>query len=469
MLFDNMLEELERIMLRHEDALHLKERLDLFYVNRDLRGRVVLVWDRDALKALDGKEKAALDALCAEVVATFGAHTRREVIIESEAPFANEQCGAVAHRREGRVPFTVVDRVLFDSSWDRRGEEDHVSARTLVFFSVAGGVGRTTALAAVALHLAEQGKKVAAVDMNPWSPGLSHLLLTDDRHPEYGLVDWMVEDIVENGDAVLGGLCAPSPLADGCAGDILVVPAHGRRPGDYINKLSRMLMYRMDGSWQTDDYRRVSWPMRLRAFFRRFEGWYLPDCFLVDAAAGLGESSSACVLDLAPLRTLLFVRDDERTWNNCSILFDYWRTLGRARGNAGSLKLVEAFEPPVADTAARSSRLRERAWECFNAHLYDPLPTDGRRGDGTFRFERDDGDAPHSPWSVRWLEGLGPACGQRALKDALEGERLHASFPLARRVEALLRDEADRMPRTRIHESAWEQFREFIPRRNAKS
>ena len=44
MLFDDILTVLEDIFLRHEEVLHLRNNRFFFFVNRDLRGRIALVW-----------------------------------------------------------------------------------------------------------------------------------------------------------------------------------------------------------------------------------------------------------------------------------------------------------------------------------------------------------------------------------------------------------------------------------------
>ena len=42
MLFDNILTTLEGIFLHHDEALRLRSLKHLFFVNRDLRGRIVM-------------------------------------------------------------------------------------------------------------------------------------------------------------------------------------------------------------------------------------------------------------------------------------------------------------------------------------------------------------------------------------------------------------------------------------------
>ena len=65
-------------------------------------------------------------------------------------------------------------------------------AKRCVFYSIKGGVGRSTALVMMAIHLAKKGKKVLVIDGDFESPGLSSSLLPrDDGQPDYGVVDWL--------------------------------------------------------------------------------------------------------------------------------------------------------------------------------------------------------------------------------------------------------------------------------------
>lgn len=67
-----------------------------------------------------------------------------------------------------------------------------------------GGVGRSTAVAVTAWRLAQAGKRVLVLDLDLESPGLSSALLPAERLPMYGITDWLVEDLVNNGELIFG-------------------------------------------------------------------------------------------------------------------------------------------------------------------------------------------------------------------------------------------------------------------------
>lgn len=154
MIFDNILNKLEDIFLHHNEALCLQRRRSLFFVNRDLRGRIALVWDAASREQMDEELRAALAALCTEIADTLGKHAlpAAHMPLVSEAPFTADQQGAVVFTYGERSPFTVVDRMLTESSWSSRATEDSLSEKMIVFYSIKGGVGRSTALAVAAWY-----------------------------------------------------------------------------------------------------------------------------------------------------------------------------------------------------------------------------------------------------------------------------------------------------------------------------
>ena len=78
------------------------------------------------------------------------------------------------------------------------------------------------------------------MDLDLESPGLSSAVLEPDRRPDFGITDWFVEELVGQGDQVLGSMTAAPRWAQDFDGDVRVVPAHGRESGEYLAKLGRV-------------------------------------------------------------------------------------------------------------------------------------------------------------------------------------------------------------------------------------
>ena len=63
---------------------------------------------------------------------------------------------------------------------------------TTTFYSFKGGVGRTMALANVAVELANRGRKVIAADFDLEAPGLDSFDLLRPKNPSRGIVDFVL-------------------------------------------------------------------------------------------------------------------------------------------------------------------------------------------------------------------------------------------------------------------------------------
>jgi hypothetical protein len=74
-------------------------------------------------------------------------------------------------------------------------KENQIEARNrpprVAFYSYKGGVGRSTALAVTARLLANEGFRVAVVDLDLEAPGLNSLLLTKPKTSPFGVVDYL--------------------------------------------------------------------------------------------------------------------------------------------------------------------------------------------------------------------------------------------------------------------------------------
>ncbi len=385
MTFDEVLPKVREILASREGLL---KALDWMVVNRDLNGRISLVVP-DAASA-DEHRQGQLEELASTLESELGPHglaADRAILYEEdrEPVLAN-----APHYPLDRV--TVVDRLLTEGRWGAV-EGATEGAKRVVFYSIKGGVGRSTALAVSAWWLAQAGSRVLVLDMDLESPGLSSTLLPETRRPAYGITDWLVEDLVGNGDAVLDDMVATSELSR--EGEIMVVPSHGQDPGEYVAKLGRVWMpsRNQEGGHQ-------AWYQRLDRMITGLESQWQPDVILIDSRSGIDDIASACVTDLRAGLVLLFAHDDAQTWTGYSLLFRYWAQTQVIRHMRERLQIAGATLPDV-DTETRFDELRERAWDLFSEHLYDEIPA-GAQEEAYWNFDDRDEGAPHYPWAVRW-------------------------------------------------------------------
>ena len=391
--FDAILPKIADILQPHSAEI---QRIAPVYLNRDLNGRVRLIvaeqWEEDP------KARAALNAITQAMFEQLGAHafpTSQAILFEANIE-AVKHGGFAAPLAEVDSVW-VIDRLATEGNWSTISPVSTGVPR-VVFFSIKGGVGRSTAMAATAWSLAQSGKRVLVLDLDLESPGLSSSLLPSDRRPTYGITDWLVEDLVNNGDAILNDMIATSTLSRD--GDIYVVPAHGVNPGEYVSKLGRAWMPKVaaDG-W------RESWSQRLQRLLNTLEEKIKPDVILIDSRAGIDEVASACVTDMGAALVLLFAIDGEQTWSGYRILFEHWRTTGVVREIRERLQLVGAVIPDI-ESAEYFSALRESAWTLFSEELYDEVaPGEIASGD-IWSFGEPEEGAPHNPWPIRWNRGF---------------------------------------------------------------
>ncbi len=391
--FDDMLPRLVEVFQRQNDDLVC---IRPILVNRDLNGRVRLILDEKWES--DTAAKEVLRELTGRIYAELGPHAYppdQALLFEPDVEnFLKEE---TSFRLEGVDKVYIVDRLAMEGDWaDITPPKEN--AYRIVFFSIKGGVGRSTAIAATAWALAERDKRVMVLDLDLESPGLSASLLPADRQPAHGITDWLVEDLVNNGDEVFENMVATSELSR--KGEILIVPAHGKTPGEYVAKLGLAWMSKVDS-----DGWREGWSKRLGRVFDALEKQWVPDVVLIDSRAGIDEVASACLTDLGASTILLFAIDGDQTWSGYRILFQHWRKMDVVREIRERLQLVGAMIPETG-TVGYLENLRERAWNLFSEELYDEVSPGQLLDESGWNFDVADEDAPHYPWIVRWHRGF---------------------------------------------------------------
>lgn len=389
-------------------------------INRDLNGKVRLILD-ESHKNINNPI-GILDCIAQKIYETLGAHA-----YPKEQAFLFEQNIEEILSRE--TPFLlhpdfpgvfVVDRQLVEANWDSYTQPLQAAVPRIIFFSIKGGVGRSTALAATAWKMAEEGKRVLVLDLDLESPGLSSSLLPENRRPKYGITDWLVEDLVDNGDIVFDSMKASSELSRD--GEIWVVPAHGADPGEYIPKLGRAWMPKL-----TTEGKPESWAQRLRRLLDRMEAQWKPDVVLIDSRAGIDEIGSTCVTELGAKAILLFAIDGDQTWAGYRILLQHWRKKDVTRKVREYIQVVGAMLP-AHNTVDYYQGLREQAWTLFTEEVYDEVLPGEVATDEVFSFDEVDESAPHYPWPVAWSQDFSALKSVHSRLAEIDSEKVQATF-----------------------------------------
>ncbi|MBA3891469.1 MAG: ParA family protein [Gemmatimonadaceae bacterium] len=394
MTFDDILPTLRGIFTEHGDHLAA---LGVILVNRDLFGRVRLIVKEQS--KMNAEVRRALDAVTTAIEHRLGPYAypaKEAVLYESDiGPFLE------LNRTFELLPnVRIVERLATDADWSWIEDERATAPPRIVYYSIKGGVGRSTALAVTAWSLAQRGERVMVVDLDLESPGLSSSLIPSDRRPRFGVTDWLVEDLVGNGDAVVEEMTSLSELSHD--GEIQVVPAHGGDPGEYIAKLGRAWMPTVDEKGV-----RRPWSQRLNHLIGKLEQQRQPTVVLLDARAGIDEAASACLTDLGANAILSFAVDSDQTWSGYEILFRHWLRTGAYARIRERLQVVAALVPEV-DTERYLMHMRERSWDLFTSTLYDQVSEQSvaMPSSSAWTFDAGDDTAPHFPWRVRWNRGF---------------------------------------------------------------
>lgn len=364
---------------------------------RDTSGTIVVVLRDDSLPEHDW---AVLANVLHTSLEQYSPGARRVLLRESDLIDPDDiLCSPDKVPALGVSGLFLIDRLLTNQDWLRKPLSTRPPLPTLVAFSVKGGVGRSTALAMFAWHLARQGKRVLVVDLDLEAPGIGSMLL--DNLPTYGLVDWLTESLNGGADESLLAQCvASSPISRNTEGSVDVIPAYGADTGNYVAKLGRIYM-----PSASNDGRLIGLAERLQelleAAVRLPSG---PDVVLLDARAGLHDIGSAAVTRLGA-EALLFARNDGQNWWAFGQLFEHLRNAKSVAQGMGhdddlrwKLKMVAAQTEPRME--ARRAWV-QASYSVWNRFYDDESAAESDRFEPAV-FDRDSSEAPHFPLFINF-------------------------------------------------------------------
>jgi hypothetical protein len=368
---------------------------DVFLV-RDLQGRIRLLLKK--FRDQNSQFHPHIQNLIQDVSSALGNYAYpaddlvmyRDQLKQLGLPGVND---ASVLAENGGFKVCLHDRLLTGTEWNAPPAQ--VNAKRFTLFSMKGGVGRSTTTVVLARHLAAKGKRVLILDLDLESPGVGKTLLGGVL-PQFGIVDWFVEDALGQAAQMLPDMIAESPLGQDTNGRIAVVPAFGADTGDYLSKLGRVYLER--GSRGPEP-----WPDRLKRLVEYLEEQETPDVVLLDSRTGLHDTSAALVLAMGA-NTLCFAVDTPQTWAAYGFLFDHWqRYHPQVEAFRDKLWILGAMVPTSAQSQTYIDGLRDQAWDLFRDHLYD---TANPQDPAAFSFAATDDTGNHYPRVIFWHEGL---------------------------------------------------------------
>jgi hypothetical protein len=361
---------------------------------RDIYGRLSFVTPRPRDARCDALQLAA-----AQMLGAYGAPTTQLVVSLSDDEHGfRDLLGetSISVPVAGSTELRMIDRRLAGDDWLMRPEKLVFNPSRLIFYSVKGGVGRSTALAITAADLAARGCNVLVLDLDLEAPGLGALLLSPEDVPKFGVTDWFAA-VAAGADAesLISDMTGSSPFTSARA-VVDVVPAAGRDPGAYLSKLARAYTPGSAG----EQYLGFSFPKKADALLAQLASHQRYDAVLIDARAGLHETSGGLVLGLGA-KALLFGVDTSQTFDDFRLLFNaFTQAFDPAIGGEDlryAFKMVHAKAP----RDEKDRRLfRERSWGIWSDHLYDDVDPATEMSGDAFVFDLGDEDAPHYPLEI---------------------------------------------------------------------
>jgi hypothetical protein len=168
---------------------------------RDLYGRIRIVLPIEA-PTDDTTQHDNLAALFEQALGNFSHQSvflYRDELFDSDAIFNSPDKINIS-----KTPhIDLLDRQITGQDWLRQPIASQTNIQRVTVFGIKGGVGRSTALAVWAWYLAQQGKRVLILDLDLESPGIGQTVLPESNAPDFGIIDWLVEEAVDQADESL--------------------------------------------------------------------------------------------------------------------------------------------------------------------------------------------------------------------------------------------------------------------------
>ncbi len=282
-------EELRQAVERNLDDSHVQG-YEVRVQPDPFRGwRVAVISDSFADMASDERRRLVLTGLPADEIQWFDALTRDELELEGDSfldtPLDNVPLWpqSLARGQAG-----TPEDIILPSDLDEFLEPPIVTT----FFSLRGGVGRSTALAYAAQALAGQGHSVLCLDMDLEAPGLAALFgCESDVRQDQGIVPLLLQlDMGENVDTTSHLIQVSDTLP------LYLLPA-GLPSADYARQLSLL----DPSAWYREQ------PNPLHQLLEGIKDLRIqPQVVLIDSRTGISPLSAPLLFDVCDIAVITF-------------------------------------------------------------------------------------------------------------------------------------------------------------------
>jgi MinD-like ATPase involved in chromosome partitioning or flagellar assembly len=374
MTFDRVLPELIRLCRTDATASSIQR----YSVVRDVRGRVRLIVETRAKVDLGALEQALLNALGRYFVGPVlsnhdpGERARlAKALLDQSRDWPHgwpenqdDPLGGPPQPLDTR--WTGIERTIGKEAWINTNQVEppwrHLRGKTppiFTFHSFKGGVGRTTLVAAYAVHLANATRKrVAVIDLDLEAPGLGALFGVDTNR---GVLDVLVDHLA-TGTVDLTAASGKAAVGVPSVDEYVTVFPAGKIDDGYLQKLARLDFSSTEpgGDNPVGD--------ALRSMLKKLRGDH--DIVLLDSRAGLHDLAGMSLHGLAHVDVLAF----RGTKQNLAGLK---QTLSVVGTRDTEIVLVETMMPSGDEELFEKRRNQSRGgvYKMLCDHVYpDPLP-----------------------------------------------------------------------------------------------
>jgi cellulose biosynthesis protein BcsQ len=235
----------------------IKDQLESITIIRDVQGKIRLF-----LEPLENKnlEDIILDELEKCLKNKLGSYYGEDIWLpQGEKDGYKNLINVIRSERvsaewddESQPRWYVLERHVAKQAWTNKKEIEPPWPQEVVdkgqkpaivsFFSFKGGVGRTTTLVATALTLARHGHRVAVVDLDLESPGISTFFLPDTEESPPGMIDYLLEKNIQGKNWKLKDHLevVKDPKLLGDTEKSLPILSAGNVDNNYLEKLARL-------------------------------------------------------------------------------------------------------------------------------------------------------------------------------------------------------------------------------------
>lgn len=208
------------------------------------------------------------------------------------------------------------------------------------FYSFKGGVGRTMALANVAVDLARRGKRVLVVDFDLEAPGLDTFALPRPDGPKLGVVDF-VQDYLHSSQAPdARSYLYESPGVGQDGGGLWIMPSGA--PGESYSQ-------RLSGIDWSDLYEHHDGYLLFEDLKLQWEAIIKPEYVFVDSRTGHTDVGGICTRQLPDAVVVLFFPNEQNLRGLTKVVRDIRAEETGPRAKAIKLHFVMSNVPDIDD------------------------------------------------------------------------------------------------------------------------